>query len=402
MSNALLENAPRPFRTIHFSDTTLRDGEQMPGASLEPAQKVRIAQALAEAGVASIDAGFPASSAGEIEAIQRIVREVSGPSISALCRTLPGDIDKAWEALSQARPDKRSVSLFVGTSPLHRQYKLKRNVTEILRMVRHSIEYARQHFHVVAFSPEDASRTEREVLCAFYREAIDAGARVVGFPDTVGVLTPDKVRDSIRFIQDNVPNLGQAHLAVHFHNDLGLATANTLAALQEGISIVQCTVNGIGERAGNTAFEEVVMAIALHGADMGLESAIVTEKLWPLSQLVAELTGIPLAPYKPVVGKNVFATEAGIHQDGLLKHPDTYLPFRPEHIGAPPLRFVLGKHSGRAAFITRLKSLEITLPDEELNQVIEIAKAAPKEAWQDDASLLSDIVASVRLKGCVA
>lgn len=393
-----MSNAPGSLRTVHFSDTTLRDGEQMPGASLDPAAKLRIARALAEAGVASIDAGFPVCAATEIEAIQRIVREVPGPTISALCRTVREDIDKAWEALADARPDKRSVSLFVGTSPLHREYKLRRSTAELLHIIRDSIEYARQKFHIVSFSPEDASRTEPDVLCEIYREAIDAGARVVGFPDTVGVLSPDGVRDAIRHIQDHVPNIDQAKLAGHFHNDLGFATYNTLTALREGVSIVQCTVNGIGERAGNTAFEEVVMALELHGASMGLTTAIPTAKLWPLSQLVAELTGIPIPANKAVVGRNVFATEAGIHQDGLLKHPDTYLPFRPERVGAPGVALVLGKHSGRAAFAERLSELGLTLTDGEMDAVIALTKAAPKEAWNNDAALLSDAISRVRVE----
>jgi|SRR5271165_708280 len=383
-------------RTIHFSDTTLRDGEQMPGASLNPAQKVRIALALAEAGVASIDAGFPVCARSEIEAIQMIVRAISGASITALCRTMPGDIDAAWEALAEARPDKRSISLFAGTSPLHREYKLGKNVPELLDIVRRAIEYGRRRFAIVAFSPEDASRTEPDVLCEFYREAIDAGARVVGFPDTVGVLTPDGVRQQIRYIQDHVPNLSRAMLAVHFHNDLGLATANTLAALQEGVSIVQCTVNGIGERAGNTALEEVVMAIALHGQAMGLKCNIVTEKLWQLGRLVSDLTGIPLPANKAVVGTNVFATEAGIHQDGLLKHPDTYLPFRPERVGAPGVSLVLGKHSGRAAITERLAAMGVDLSEHEFDRVVDLVKESPKEAFYDEAALLSSAVAVAR------
>ena len=307
-------------RLIHISDTTLRDGEQMPGASLEPDQKVRIAAALAEAGVGSIDAGFPASSPLEIEAVQRIVREVKGPSISVLCRTLRADIDRAWDALAEARPDKRSVSLFVGTSPLHRTHKLRKEVPELLEIIRDSVEYARQRFDIVAFSPEDASRTEPEVLHTCYRVAIESGARVVGFPDTVGVLTPAAVRRAIRGIFEGVPNIERARLAAHFHNDLGLATANTLAALDAGASIAQCAVNGIGERAGNTSMEEVVMAIAMSD-ELGLETTVKPDRLWALSQLVAQETGIPLPANKPVVGRNVFETEAGIHQDGLLKHP---------------------------------------------------------------------------------
>jgi 2-isopropylmalate synthase len=384
------------LRTIHFSDTTLRDGEQMPRAALTPDQKVRLAHALAELGVASIDAGFPACAPSEVAAIQRIVREVEGPSISALCRTLPGDIDLAWEALGEAAPDKRSVSLFVGTSPSHRDHKLRKDVTALLHTVRNAIEHARQRFPIVAFSPEDASRTEPDVLCEFYKEAIDAGARVVGFPDTVGVLMPAGVRRAIRMILDTVPNIGKAKLAGHFHNDLGLATANTLAAIEEGVSIVQGTITGIGERAGNTSLEEVAMAIALHGEEMGVQQTLHLEKLWSAGRLVAELTGIPLAANKPVIGANVFATEAGIHQDGLLKHPDTYLPFRPERVGAPGIELVLGKHSGRAAFHARLTELGYAIDDELVDRVAAFAKEADKREWSDDASLLARAVGHVQ------
>ncbi len=375
-------------RLIHFSDTTLRDGEQMPGAALTPDQKLRIARALHEVGVASIDAGFPACAASEIEAIRMIARELPTLSVSALCRTRKEDVDLAWEALSGSRPDKCAVSLFVATSPIHRTRKLNKSVPELLSMVRGVIEYARRRFHVVAFSPEDASRTEPEVLCAIYREAIDAGAMVIGFPDTLGVLLPSQTRDSIRRIQDGVPNFSRAHLAVHFHNDLGLAAANTLAALEEGVSIVQSTVNGIGERAGNAALEEIAMLIDVHGAALGLRSNIVLDKLWALSRLVAELTSIRAAPNKAVVGSNIFATSAGIHQDGLLKDPDTYLPFRPDKVGASGIELVLGKHSGRAAFAARLEQMGIQCADEQFARLIAAAKAAPKSAWRDPEALL--------------
>jgi len=389
----------RPLRTVHFSDTTLRDGEQMPGAALSAAAKVQIAKALAVAGVASLDAGFPACGRDEVEAIRRVASEVPGPVISALCRTVREDIDKAWDALSEARPDRRAASLFIATSPLHRKHKLRLGEQELLHVIRNSVEYARQRFDIVSFSPEDASRTEPELLCAVYQEAIDAGARVVGFPDTVGALAPDGVRDAIRRIQDRVPNIGQAAMACHFHNDLGLATGNTLAALGEGVAIVQCTVNGIGERAGNTAFEEVVMALALHGEAMGLASAVHTETLWPLGQLVAGLTGIPIPANKAVTGGNVFATAAGIHQDGLLKHPDTYLPFRPERVGAPAIRLILGKHSGRAAFADRLAKLGMAVDGHELNALVDLARSARKEDWDDADTLLASTLAKVRDAG---
>jgi 2-isopropylmalate synthase len=377
----------RRSEAVLFSDTTLRDGEQMPGATLEPDDKLRIALALEEAGVHSLDAGFPASSRADIEAIQRMTGVVQKPVLTALCRTVTGDIDAAEEALAGNPPHKRGVSLFCGTSPLHREHKLNKSKTEILRLVADTVSYAAERFLIVAFSPEDASRTERDFLCDVYREAIDAGATTVGFPDTVGLLTPDKARDFIRHIQDHVPNIGRALLAVHFHNDLGLAAANTLACIKEGANVVQCTVNGIGERAGNAALEEVAMALVLHAEEFGRTAKIDTTKLAPLCRLVAELTGIPLSANKPVGGANIFATEAGIHQDGLLKNPDTYLPYRPERVGADGIRLVIGRHSGRRAVAHRLQELGCPLPDEQVLEVLEAIKRLPKGAIIDDATL---------------
>jgi 2-isopropylmalate synthase len=381
------------FPEVIFSDTTLRDGEQMPGASLRPDEKVQIAKALAEIGVKSIDAGFPVCAPSEVEAIRRIAREVDGPVISALCRTLPGDIDAAHEALSEAHPKRRAVSLFVSTSPLHREYKLGKTKAQLIRIITGSVEYARRFFARVAFAPEDASNTELPYLCEVYREAIAAGANTVGFPDTLGILTPERTRDVIRHLQDNVPNINQAGLACHFHDDIGLATANTLAAVAEGVPIVQCTVNGIGERAGNAAFEEVVMALALNPQQYKRRVAIDTTKLTALSRLVARLTGIPVSPNKAVVGSNVFATEAGIHQDGILKHPETYVPFPPESVGAEPIQFVLGKHSGRAAIAARLHELGFEVTGAQLELILAEVREAEKSEWADDGRLLARAVA---------
>ena len=378
------------FPEVIFSDTTLRDGEQMPGASLRPDEKVQIAKALVEVGVKVIDAGFPVCAPSEVEAIRRIVREVEGPVvISALCRTLPGDVDAAHEALSEAHPKRRAVSLFVSTSPLHREYKLNKTKAQLIDIITGSIEYARRFFDRVAFAPEDASNTELPYLCEVYREAIAAGANTVGFPDTLGILTPERTRDVIRHLQDNVPNINRAALACHFHNDIGLGTANTLAAVAEGVQIVQCTVNGIGERAGNAAFEEVVMALALNPQQYGRRVAIDTTKLTALSRLVARLTGIPVSPNKAVVGSNVFATEAGIHQDGILKHPETYVPFPPESVGAGPIRFVLGKHSGRAAIAARLRELGFEVDGAQLELILAEVREAEKSEWADDGRLLA-------------
>ncbi len=372
---------------VLFSDTTLRDGEQMPGATLDPDDKLQIAKALEAAGVHSLDAGFPASSEADIIAIRKMVGVIKRPVLTALCRTLNSDIDAAESALSENPMRKRGVSLFCGTSPLHRQHKLHKNKAEIMRIITDSIQYAGNAFRIIAFSPEDASRTEVDFLCECYREAIDAGATTIGFPDTVGILTPEKTADFIKAIQDNVPNLDRALLAVHFHNDLGLAVANTLAAITAGANVVQCTVNGIGERAGNASLEEVVMALVLHGDQYKRTSRIDTTKLAPLCKLVAELTGVPMSRMKPIGGANIFATEAGIHQDGLLKNPDTYLPFRPETVGATGIQLVLGRHSGRKAVAHRLQQIGVQATDDTIMKIADAIKRLPKGAVIDDAAL---------------
>lgn len=377
----------RKSGVVLFSDTTLRDGEQMPGATLEPDEKLRIAVALEEAGVHSLDAGFPASSEADVVAIQKMAEVIRRPVLTALCRTVRGDVDAAERALASRMLHKKGVSLFCGTSPLHRDHKLQKSKAEVLNIITDSIQYAGNAFRIIAFSPEDASRTEMDFLCECYREAIDAGATTVGFPDTVGVLTPEKTRDFIREIQDRVPNIDHALMAVHFHNDLGLAVANTLAALQQGANVVQCTINGIGERAGNASLEEVVMALALNKDQYRRHFRIDTTKLAPLCQLVAELTGIGMPRMKPVGGANVFATEAGIHQDGLLKNPDTYLPFRPEVVGADGIQLVLGRHSGRRAIAHRLAELGLNCDDNQVAEIAESIKSQPKGTVIDDAML---------------
>ena len=373
--------------TVLFSDTTLRDGEQMPGATLEPFEKLQIARALQETGIHSLDAGFPASSEADIEAIRMMVGVITKPVLTALCRTVKSDIDAAERALDGNPLHKKGVSLFCGTSPLHRLHKLNRSRSEILKIITESVGYAASKFRIVAFSPEDASRTEVDYLCQCYREAIDAGATTVGFPDTVGLLTPEKARDFIRAIQDGVPNLDRALLAVHFHNDLGLAVANTLACIQEGANVVQCTVNGIGERAGNASLEEVVMALALHGDQYQRRFKMDTTKLAPLCQLVSRLTGISISRMKPIGGANIFATEAGIHQDGLLKNPDTYLPFRPEIVGGGDIQLVLGRHSGRKAVAHRLAELAIPANDAQVASIMELIKQQAKGNVIDETTL---------------
>ncbi|QDT96880.1 homocitrate synthase/isopropylmalate synthase family protein [Gimesia aquarii] len=374
--------------TVLFSDTTLRDGEQMPGATLDPIEKLQIAKALEAAGVHSLDTGFPASSQADIEAIQSMVGVIKKPVLTALCRTLPGDIDAAELALAGNPPHKRGVSLFCGTSPLHRQFKLEKSKSEVLKLIVDSIQYAVEKFDIVAFSPEDASRTEPDFLCEVYREAIAAGATTIGFPDTVGILTPYKAQNFICQIQDQVSGIENVLLAVHFHNDLGLAVANTLACIEAGANVVQCTVNGIGERAGNAALEEVAMALHLHQDEFERPHQLNISQLEPLCQLVSDLTGISLSPMKPVAGSNIFATEAGIHQDGLLKNPDTYLPYRPETVGADGIKLVLGRHSGKKAILHRLHELGKEPNEKVVQRVLLAIKELPKGELVDDDLLL--------------
>lgn len=312
---------------VMLSDTTLRDGEQMPGATLEPEEKVQIAKLLEKTGVHSLDAGFPASSQADIDAIQKMVGVIKKPVLTALCRTVTGDVDAAEEALEGQPIDKRGVSLFCGTSPLHREHKLNKSKSEILDLIGKTVSYAAERFLIVAFSPEDASRTEKDFLCECYRVAIDAGATTIGFPDTVGYLTPIQSREFIRTIQDTVPNLNKALLAVHFHNDLGLAVANTLAGVEEGANVVQCTVNGIGERAGNAALEEVALALKLNEKEFGRKVHVELDQLGPLCRTVSNLTGIPISSFKPLAGEKVFHPE---EESGFARLSS---PYSPEMVG---------------------------------------------------------------------
>ena len=373
---------------VLFSDTTLRDGEQMPGATLDPDDKLRIALALEEAGIHSIDAGFAASSAADVAAIRKMVGVVKKAVLTSLCRTVKSDIDAAAEALAGHPHHKQGVSLFCGTSPIHRRDKLRKTESQVLDLIGETVSYAADKFTIVAFGPEDASRTEPEFLCAAYRVAIDAGATSIGFPDTVGILTPAKTQQYIRTLFDHVPNIDKVLLAVHFHNDLGLAVANTLAAVEEGAHVVQCTVNGIGERAGNASFEEVALTLALHQDQYQRTIHIDTTRLAGLCQMVSDLTGIPLSVNKPIAGRNIFATEAGIHQDGLLKNPDTYLPYRPELVGLKGVHLVLGRHSGRSAVAHRLEQLNLARSEETIARVLDAIKRLPKGKFVDDATLV--------------
>jgi 2-isopropylmalate synthase len=387
-AQALVRHVRRKGEVL-ISDTTLRDGEQMPGVSLAPEQKLQIAKALEKSGVHSIDGGFAASSNVDFEALRLIAREAGDLVVMSLSRAMRGDIDAADRALAGRAPHKRGVSIFVGVSPVHREYKLRKTPEEILALIRESVAYAAEHFQIVAFAPEDASRTEKDFLCECYSAAINAGATSVAFPDTVGILTPELVREFIRTIREKVEGLSHALLAVHFHNDLGLALANTLAAVSEGVDIAQCTIAGLGERAGNTALEEVALALHLHKEQYQRETTIDLTAIAELGKLASDLCGIAPAPTKPILGANIFATEAGVHQDGILKNPETYLPYNPEIVGhRSGVRLVIGKHSGKGALARRLERLGLSLNENGTQELLDRIKSLPHPLAADDDQVL--------------
>ncbi|MDT8897141.1 2-isopropylmalate synthase [Thermanaerothrix sp. 4228-RoL] len=361
---------------VRIFDTTLRDGEQSPGATMTSAEKLEVARALAALGVDIIEAGFPAASPDDLEAVRRIAIEVGNadyngktPVICGLARASVNDIDKAWEAVRHAA--KPRIHVFLATSEIHMKYKLRMTREQVVERVREMVAYARQLCDDVEFSPEDAGRSDPEFLYYVLGEAIRAGATTLNIPDTVGYTTPEEFGALIAGIIRNTPGIENCIVSVHCHNDLGLATANTLAGLRAGARQAEVTINGIGERAGNTALEEVVMALYTRRQFYNLRTGIDTTQIYRVSKLVSNYTGMPVQPNKAIVGANAFAHEAGIHQDGMLKHSMTYEIIRPETVGVPQTRLVLGKHSGRHALRVRLASLGYQLSDQELDQVFE-------------------------------
>jgi len=341
--------------SIIIFDTTLRDGEQSPGASLNINEKLEIALALAQLRVDVIEAGFPVSSPGEFEAVSLISRKVSGPVIAALARVVKKDIEQAGLAVKKARHSR--IHTFIATSPIQMKYKLRMNPEEVVEKTAWAVKYARRFTDDVEFSPEDATRSNKDFLCRVIDRAIKAGATVINIPDTVGYITPEEFAILIKEIKNRVSNINKAVISVHCHNDLGLAVANSLAAVKAGARQVECTINGIGERAGNASLEEIVMAIKTR-KDFFKESVhIKTDEIYRTSRLVSTLTGIPVQPNKAIVGANAFAHEAGIHQDGVLKKRTTYEIISPRSIGLKEGRIVLGKHSGRHAFKRKLLEL---------------------------------------------
>ena len=383
---------------ITIFDTTLRDGEQSPGATLTSAEKLEIARNLSRLGVTVIEAGFPAASPDDLEAVRRIAEEVGNPPpgeselgahvpiICGLARANKADIDAAWQAVAPAARPR--IHTFLATSPIHMQYKLRMDPEDVVDRVREMVSYARSLCPDVEFSPEDAGRSDPEFLYLVLGEAIKAGATTLNIPDTVGYTTPEEFSRLISGIIANTPGIENTIVSVHCHDDLGLATANTLAGIQAGARQAEVTVNGIGERAGNTSLEEVVMALLTRRSVFGFETGIDTTQISRVSRMVSNYTGIPVQPNKAIVGANAFAHEAGIHQDGMLKHNQTYEIMRPESVGISRSRLVLGKHSGRHALKIHLAEMGYELTSEELDRTFaRVKELADKKKTITDADL---------------
>jgi len=353
-------------RVIIF-DTTLRDGEQSPGASMNAAEKLRLATQLEKLGVDVLEAGFPAASEGDFDAVSKIAGKLKKTEVAGLARTSKDDIDRAWGAVQHAA--KPRIHTFLATSDIHMQYKLNMTRDQVLKTTSESVKYAKRLTDSIEFSAEDASRSDRDFLCKVFEAAIEAGATTINIPDTVGYAIPMEFADLVKYVIGHTPNIHKAVVSVHCHNDLGLATANTLAALNSGARQAEVTINGIGERAGNTSLEEVVMSLHTRPNYMPFTSNINTELIYPTSRLVSMITGIIVQPNKAIVGANAFAHEAGIHQDGVLKNPMTYEIMKPETVGLSASKLILGKHSGRHALRSHLKEMGYDLSDEELKLI---------------------------------
>lgn len=360
-------------RTIRIFDTTLRDGEQSPGASMNLGEKLEVAQALASLGVDIMEAGFPIASPGDFEAVREIASTIRGPVICGLARCNEGDIDRAWQALLKA--ERARIHVFLATSAIHREFKLRMTQDEIIARAVQGVQRALSYCDDIEFSAEDAARTEIDFLCRVVEAAIDAGATTINIPDTVGYTTPNEMRDRVLALLNRVPNIDRAVISCHCHDDLGLAVANSLSAVAAGAGQIECTINGIGERAGNCSLEEVVMAMRTRQDLYGTQTNIRTERLVPTSRLVSKITGLDVQRNKAVVGRNAFAHEAGIHQDGMLKERSTYEIMRPEDVGFTKTDLVLGKHSGRAALADRARELGFHLTGEQLQIVFDQFKA---------------------------
>ncbi|MEL6337792.1 MAG: 2-isopropylmalate synthase, partial [Pseudomonadota bacterium] len=370
---------------VKIFDTTLRDGEQSPGASMTLDEKLQIAAILDEMGVDIIEAGFPIASEGDFEAVSEIAKITKSATIAGLSRANFRDIDRCWEAVQHAASPR--IHTFIGTSPLHREFQLSMDKEQVLQKIADTVTHARSLCEDVQWSPMDATRTERDYLAETVRVAIENGATTINIPDTVGYTAPRESAEIIAFLRDALPEIAQCTISTHCHNDLGMATANALAAVEAGARQIECTINGLGERAGNTALEEVVMALRVRGDIMPFATGIDTKRIMAASRLVASVSGFPVQYNKAIVGKNAFAHESGIHQDGVLKNAETFEIMMPEDIGLNATNLVMGKHSGRHAFRTKLEELGVEIGDNALQEAFVRFKALAdrkKEIYDDD------------------
>ncbi|HXN64020.1 MAG TPA: 2-isopropylmalate synthase [Candidatus Acidoferrales bacterium] len=380
---------------VHIFDTTLRDGEQSPGFSMNVPEKVRMARQLETLGVDVIEAGFPIASPGDFEGVAAVAREIRGCRVAALSRTRQADLDAALDAISFAAHPR--LHIFLATSDLHLHHKLRMSRQDALNAIRESVRYGRSRCAEVEFSAEDGSRSDIEFLCEAVQAAVDSGATIINLPDTVGFSVPQEYSAIFRRVREHLGDQPGITLSAHCHNDLGLAVANSLAAIDAGARQVECTINGIGERAGNASLEELAVALAVRQAKYGVSTGVVLKEIFPASQLLTEITGTGVAPNKAVVGANAFAHEAGIHQDGIIKNPLTYEIISPEAVGVPKRNLVLGKHSGRNAVRLRLAELGHRPNETELDDCYcRVMKFADANKSVSDRSLL-DCLRQARL-----
>ncbi len=373
---------------VRIFDTTLRDGEQSPGATMSTEEKLQVAEQLVRLNVDIIEAGFPAASPGDLAAVKEIARRTHGPAIAGLARANKSDIDAAWEAISCA--ERPVIHVFLASSEIHLKHKLHLDREEALQQVSAMVAYARNLCPTVEFSAEDATRSDWDYLCRVFTAAIRSGATTINIPDTVGYTMPNEYEALFRYLRERVPGMENVVMSAHCHNDLGMATANTLAAIKAGARQVEVTINGLGERAGNTAMEEVVMALRTRPDSFGnVDTRINAKEFLPTSQLVSRLTSIPVQPNKAIVGSNAFSHEAGIHQDGMLKNRLTYEIMTPQSVGWTDTKLVLGKHSGRHGLDARLRQLGYKLSAEELKAAYHrFVVMADQKKHLNDADLL--------------
>lgn len=382
---------------VNIFDTTLRDGEQSPGVNLNQLEKIEIAKQLERFGVDIMEAGFPASSQGDFESVRAIARTIKNASVTGLARSTKADIDISWDALKEAQEPR--LHLFLATSPIHMKYKLNKTPEEVMELAVGMVSYARKKFPHIEWSAEDASRSDLDFLVKIVEKVIDAGATVINLPDTVGYATPEEYGRIFRYMKENVRNIDKVMLSAHCHDDLGMAVANSLAAIQNGATQVEGTINGIGERAGNAALEEFAVALNIRKDKYSYTTNLVLNEIKRTSDLVSRFTGMPVAPNKAVIGKNAFAHESGIHQDGVLKHASTYEIITPELVGVKSNSLVLGKHSGRHAFKDKIEQMGFQLSDEKLAEAFVTFKKLTdrkKEVTDEDLfTILTDVQTAV-------